>query len=92
MAKMIGIFWVVLDGSLTQNKSKQKAKDIFFFLQMGHFSGFNRVLEKGDSFHVCLCIGKLSLVDGEKRTPPHSHIPSLREKPPTIPTQLKFPT
>ena len=31
MAKMIGIFWVVLDGRLTQDKSKQKAKDIFFF-------------------------------------------------------------
>lgn len=90
---MIGIFCMVLDGSLTQNKSKQKAKDIFFFfLQMGNFSGFNRVLEKGDSFQVCLCVGKLSLVDGEKRTPPHSHTPSLREKPPTIPTQLKFPT
>ena len=36
------------------------------------------MLEKGDSFHVCLCLGKLSLVDG-KRTPPHSHTPSLME-------------
>lgn len=87
---MIGVFWVVLDGRLTQDKSKQKAKDIFS-LQMGDFPEFNRVLEKGDSFHVCLCVGKLRLVDGEKRTP-HSHTPSLREKPPTIPTQLKCPT
>ena len=90
MAKMIGVFWVVLDGRLTQDKSKQKAKDIFS-LQMCDFPEFNRVLEKGDSFHVCLCVGKLRLVDGEKRTP-HSHTPILREKPPTIPTPLKCPT
>lgn len=55
MAKMIGVFWAVLEGRLTQDKNKQKAKDIFFFLQVGDFPGFNRVLEKGDSFHVCLC-------------------------------------
>ena len=88
--------WHILRGTWWQSYSKQKQTKsqghFFFFLQMGNFSGFNRVLEKGDSFHVCLCVGKLSLVDGEKRTPPHSHTPSLREKPPTIPTQLKFPT
>lgn len=74
---MIGVFWAVLEGRLTQDKNKQKAKDICF-LQVGDFPGFNRVLEKGDSIHVCLCIGKLSLVDGE-RTPPHSHTPSLMD-------------
>lgn len=37
MAKMIGIFWVVLDGRLTQDKSKQKAKDTFFFFADGRF-------------------------------------------------------
>ena len=49
MAKMIGVFWVVLDGRLTQDKSKQKAKDIFS-LQMGDFPEFNRVFRKGRFF------------------------------------------
>ena len=75
---------------LRKTKANKKPRT-FFFLQMGDFPEFNRVLEKGDSFHVCLCVGKLRLVDGEKRTS-HSHTPSLREKPPTIPTQLKCPT
>lgn len=28
---MIGVFWAVLEGRLTQDKNKQKAEDIFFF-------------------------------------------------------------
>ena len=86
--------WHILGGTWWQAYARQKqtkSQGHFFFLQMGDFPEFNRVLEKGDSFHVCLCVGKLRLVDGEKRTP-HSHTPSLREKPPTIPTQLKCPT
>ena len=82
--------WYLMAG-LRKTKANKKPRTLFFFLQMGDFPEFNRVLEKGDSFHVCLCVGKLHLVDGEKRTP-HSHTPSLREKPPTIPTQLKCPT
>ena len=66
-----------LKAGLPETKTNQKPRT-FVFLQVGYFPGFNRVLEKGDSFHVCLCLGKLSLVDG-KRTPPHSHTPSLME-------------
>ena len=90
-AKMIGVFWVVLDGRFTQNKANKQSKPGMFFNRWVISQGLYRCQRKEILFRFVCALESFAWLIARKR---HLHILTHTvwgEKPLTIPTQLEFP-